>query len=259
MKKLKKQIFSIFLTFAMVFSGCLASDTVSANETIDNATNNGMYIEKNYIEDLDNINDDVAPNYSPNLDVVTGSDLAGNEGQIWTHKKVDYGDSAGEFRITLQARGFKYRNVGVDNLKEPNNWKNPLARDSELTIKENIPENYQLKNENITVIKKDGLNFDTPFLIEDNSVSLVFNSDNVDIVSSEGGIAFDVEISFIVELTGKVVANTEYKTGMAESTFKPALDNYYYKWGWQKTDSFKTGLKWKTPDSDFSGRIQRIY
>ena len=271
MKNIKRKIFQIILTVFMVFSSCFLTSTVEAVDDTGNAARSSGYFTNNLIvENTDITNENVDKGDKPHF-IPSGSEEGSdidfskgeNEGQVWINKKVDIIDAnTGIFKITFQALGFKYRNVNENNNKE-NVWKNPLASDSTLTMYESIDSNFNLLKDDshtMTVSQYIGLSENDVSISENNgTITLSFNADDVKIDQYSGGIAFDVEASFYVQVDDEVKAGT-YETEDAISSFKPASDNfYYYEWGVRdSTGSRIRGLNWKSDQHGSLGSINHI-
>lgn len=288
MKNIKRKIFQIILTVFMVFSSCFLTGTVEAVDDTGNAarssgyfTNENIYVSNNEIVRKENFKGE-RPEFVASS-ISTGSDLSENatEGMVWTNKKIEIFDkNTGIYKITFQALGFKYRNVDENNVKEDNVWKNPLAAGSTLTISEKIAENFhviedeeaypmELAKGYADYFKEDnGVNIH--YDPKTNTVTLSFNADNVHLDeyddnnefyyddennNDDNGIAFDVEGSFYVQIDSEVGAGT-YPTGNADSSFKPATDNfYYYEWGTTSTEVKYTydGINWSNNEDSMKG------
>ncbi|BFK22480.1 hypothetical protein F300043A5_07750 [Massilimicrobiota timonensis] len=241
--KYSKKMFQILIAFILMISSCFAVNSVEAAAPgVDSALNNGMLISKNDVIDDNTFNDDEAPTFVKD-DGTTGSEqINGNEGLIWTNKKVKKGSEDGQFVVTLSAVGYKYRMVDKND-NRTNTWKNPIEQDTQLSITETIPTDYSLVDDSVKVVKWNGLNNNNNFYSSsDNQFAISFNED--DIIST-GKISFDVQVQFTVEYTGNPVINTDYPTGTATSKFIPAGDNYYYyTWGVTKSQYGLEGVNW---------------
>lgn len=245
--KYSKKLFQILIAFILMISSCFAVSSVeAASPGVDDAINNGMIISKNDVVD-NNFNKDVPPTFVKD-DGTTGSEQTnGNEGLVWTNKKVEIGNEDGQFIITLSAKGHGYRYVDDDN-NRTNEWKNPLKNGTTLSISEDIPTNYQLVQDSIVVLKnnglKDGVN---PYSSSNGQVQLKFKENDIlDITNESDKTAFDVQIQFKVEYNGtNTEVNKEYPTGTATSKFIPAGDNYYYyTWDVIETKRKLEGINW---------------
>lgn len=282
MKNIKRKIFQIILTVFMVFSSCFLTGTVEAVDDTGSAarssgyfTNENIYVSNNEIVGKENFKGERPEFVASNIS--TGSDLSENatEGMVWTNKKIEIFDkNTGIYKITFQALGFKYRYVDDQNNKLNNVWKNPLAEGSTLTISEKIANDfYVIENNEVYPIElAEGYadyfnNTDDVNISYDpnaKTVTLSFNANDIQLdkthgdgfkYDEKGGIAFDVEGSFYVQIDSKVGVGT-YSTGNANSSFKPATDNfYYYEWGaHETTETYKIdGFKWNASDNHING------
>lgn len=273
MKNIKRKIFQIILTVFMVFSSCFLTSTVEAVDDTGNAarssgyfTNENIYVSDNKIEEKESFKDE-RPEFIASS-ISTGSDLSegATEGMVWTNKKIEIIDrNTGIYKITFQALGFKYRYVDDKNNKVNDVWKNPLAAGSTLTISEEIAENFHVIEDDNTYPMKLTDEYEKYFKEDANidikpdggKVTLSFNANDIQLdkthedgfkYDEKGGIAFDVEGSFYVQIDNNV-EDTEktYSTGEGESSFKPAEDNfYYYEWGTTEDtlDYGYYGIKW---------------
>lgn len=287
MKNKKNKIFKIVLASMMIFSGCFVS--VHAEETTTKPLNNTYFdnpllaVKEDKVIDNNRYNDkgknENKPKFVKSVDD-KGSNLSkdANEGMVWTNKvveKLSTESEPGQYKITLQARGFKYREVDSSNNKVDNHWKNPLANNTDLIFREKIDDNFHVVDNSFMVIKKIGLKDNIDLLYnKDSYYGLKFNEteikkevsfENYDYTSAgnvnqeDYGIAFDVEVQFQVQINTNVDVGV-YDTESANSIFTPAHDNfYYYEWGWRKTDSKITGVKWNNNNSKDFTQIQRLY
>lgn len=263
MKSIKNRLCKIVVATAMILSGCFVTQTVEAVDDTGSSSyfdNENLVVSSNEIIGNNNI---VFPTESHIPEDNEGSNKVGNEGEVWTAKKIDQIDDHGGYKITFYAQGFKYRNVDESNIKE-NNWKNPLAEGSTLTFAESLPigdSNNQFTFSDLSVIRYVGLPAENAIVFEkDNSgnYTISFNANAVEIDEDKRGLAFDVEVSFLVNLNKNVNAGT-YETNTAQCTFEPALDNYfYYKWGVEKTtETYEHGgLKWNDGQGQGEGFTQ---
>ena len=255
MKNIKRKIFQIILTVFMVFSSCFLTGTVeAASSGVENALNKGMLISKNDVIDDNGFNDDEVP-YFVKDEGTTGSEQTnGNEGLVWTNKKVEKGDEDGQFIITLSTVGYRYREVDNEN-NRTEQWKNPIEDKTDLEIIEDIENGYSYVDGSMKVTKRSGLNNQNPYNIDNtnNQIKLIFNEG--DITQTNGTTAFDVQIQFTVEFSMENPnVSVNYSTGDAVSKFIPAGDNYYYyTWDIQKTDMKIYGLNWNNEAKDGDG------
>lgn len=264
MKNKKGKILKIVLASMMVFSCCFASNAVAEEMTTKGAyfTNPYVSVEDHDIVDTNNYNNKTQPQFVKSTDN-TGSNLSNgaNEGQVWTNKKIEdvsTSSNPGRFRITLQARGFRFRGVDDDNNKISNKWYNPLADNSTFTFTEEIDPNFHLVDGTLEETVKTGFSSRTNVTINDgNKVGISFNENKLN--SSyygydyrDGGISFDVEVTFEVQIN-KNVGGGEYNTKDATSTFTPKTSNfYYYEWGTKTTDYSFHGINWNNSKNDLS-------
>lgn len=258
MKNIKRKIFQIILTVFMVFSSCFLTGTVEAIDDTGNANaSNNLYVASNDIinGEQENNNTNNIPQSFISAEDGEGSDIFENdpskstEGGIYTDKVITKVDENGTYKITLYAKGYRYRYVNEDNQKVESTWLNPMADGSQLVVKENINENFKYVEDSIKVIKNDGLSKESPYIKKSQDVSLFFEKTDVneDYTSkNDTHVAFDVEIEFQVTL--KSFAEGTYNTSTAESYYKPAKDNFhYYEWGFDEKGDFKLkGIKWKS-------------
>lgn len=251
-KTIKKAI-KVFVALAMIVaSGTALQKNVSAEGS---NTANNMYVQSNTIKGENEV---VKPSFIQDNYQTEGSekkDPNSNEGMVWTDKLVEKVDENGTYRITLYAQGFKYRYVYKDNERE-DRWLNPLKDDTTLSVIENIPENFQYVDGSIKVNSQSGLENKTVYDVTDTkNIKLIFNANDVNCSPDKGnGIAFDVEVSFEVELNTTVVAGKVYETGKAQSRFVPAIDNYYYyTWDIIPTSYGLEGINWRNKAQDLGG------
>lgn len=275
MKNIKRKIFQIILTVFMVFSSCFLTGTVEAvdDENTNNLTQSiGMYdIESDKVIDNEGNNEATKPTFSQSSDN-EGSNLTdgATEGKVWTNKKIEPVDGQiGTYKVTFQALGFKYRNVNQNNIKE-DTWKNPLQKGTNLVMSEEISTKFEIQN-NPTVLMNTMADFkdkdEVDINTENNHIEVVIHANDVSksIISDREGIAFDVEVSFILKLKDDATDNVSgyiqdekiiFETKESKSQFTPALDNfYYYEWGENDlTQTYTTGeVNWSNNASDFSG------
>lgn len=260
MKNIKRKIFQIILTVFMVFSSCFLTGTVEAVDDTGSATSNNLYVASNDIidGDVENNNTNNIPQNFISAGDGEGSDITDNdplkstEGGIYTDKVITKVDENGTYKITLYAKGYKYRDVDDNNQKDENIWLNPMADGSQLIVKENIDGNFEYVKDSIKVIKYHGLSNAKPFKVGTQDVSLVFAKTDVDDrYTNDEHVAFDVEIEFQVTL--KSFAEGTYNTSTAESYYKPAKDNFhYYEWGFETSEEmFYQDVNWNGSKSDF--------
>lgn len=209
MKNIKRKIFQIILTVFMVFSSCFLTGTVEAVDDTGSATSNNLYVASNDIidGDVENNNTNNIPQNFISAGDGEGSDITDNdplkstEGGIYTDKVITKVDENGTYKITLYAKGYKYRDVDDNNQKDENIWLNPMADGSQLIVKENIDGNFEYVKDSIKVIKYHGLSNAKPFKVGTQDVSLVFAKTDVDDrYTNDEHVAFDVEIEFQVTL-----------------------------------------------------------
>lgn len=256
MKNKKNKIFKIVLASMMIFSGCFVS--VHAEETTTKPLNNTYFdnpllaVKEDKVIDNNGYNGKQKPEFKASEDL-EGSNLSegATEGMVWTNKiveKISTDSEPGKYKITLQARGFKYREVNSEN-KKTNTWLNPLAKDSIFTFKEKISPDFTLIGGPSVSDSSIGVN-QFAYVNEDKTeVGINFNANDVSIDSSKEGIAFDLDVSFTVQVNKNAKANIAYETNKAVSEFTPAKDNYYYyKWETKTGSSKMTGINWNNGD-----------
>lgn len=246
MKNIKRKIFQIILTVFMVFSSCFLTGTVeAASSGVENALNKGMLISRNDVIDDYGFNNDQVPPFAKDGGATGSEQTNGNEGLVWTNKKVENGDEDGQFIITLSTVGYRYREVDNEN-NRTEQWKNPIEDKTYLEIIEDIENGYSYVDGSMNVTKRIGLDNQKPYNIDntDNQIKLIFNEE--DITPKDDTIAFDVQIQFTVEFTMENPnVSVNYSTGDAVSKFIPAGDNYYYyTWDVQKTSIKLDGINW---------------
>lgn len=256
MKNKKNKIFKIVLASMMIFSGCFVS--VHAEETTTKPLNNTYFdnpllaVKEDKVIDNNGYNGKQKPEFKAS-EYLEGSDLSegATEGMVWTNKiveKISKDSEPGKYKITLQARGFKYREVNSEN-KKTNTWLNPLAKDSIFTFKEKISPDFTLIRGPSVSDSSIGVN-QFAYVNEDKTeVGINFNANGVSIDSSKEGIAFDLDVSFTVQVNKNAKANILYETNKAVSEFTPAKDNYYYyEWETKTGSSKMTGINWNNGD-----------
>lgn len=252
MKNKKNKIFKIVLASMMIFSGCFVS--VHAEETTTKPLNNTYFdnpllaVKEDKVIDNNGYNGKQKPEFKASEDL-EGSDLSegATEGMVWTNKiveKISTDSEPGKYKITLQARGFKYREVNSEN-KKTNTWLNPLAKDSEFSFKEEISPDFTLIGGPSVSDSSIGVNRFAYVNEDKTEVGINFNANDVSIDSSKEGIAFDLDVSFTVRVNKNAKANIAYETKEAVSKFTPDKDNYYYyEWGWTRSNYSMNGLNW---------------